>query len=97
MCSADLQLAFRLGRFNNLTNALVYSLKFAKEAMNLSYKKDSVQGAKLLKDQCQTGDVVVKELIVKKVDTLFQCLVTNKKATKISVVDSSVSNKDIIK
>jgi len=64
--------------------------------MNLSYKKDSVQDAKFSEDQCQTGDVVVMELIVKKLDKLFQCLVTNKKATKITVVDSSVSNQKMV-
>jgi len=37
---ADLQLALRLGRFNNLTDALVNSLEF-EVAKNLSHKKDS--------------------------------------------------------
>jgi len=57
------------------------------EAMNLSYKKDTVQDAKFSEDQCKAGNVVVMELIVKKLDKLFEYLVTSKKASKISVVD----------
>jgi len=57
---AVLQLAFRLGRFNNLTDALVYSLKF-KVAKNISHKKDSEPDSKFPGDQYQTGDVAVME------------------------------------
>jgi len=73
VCSADLQLSFRLGRFNNLTNACLKS-EVRKEAMNLSYKKDGVQDSNFSEDQCQTGVVVVMEFIVKKLDKLFNVL-----------------------
>jgi len=72
---AGLQLALRLGRFNNLTDALVYSMEF-EVAKNLSNKKDSVQVAKFPEDQCQTEDVV-PELIVKKLDELHHRLNQN--------------------
>jgi len=50
--------------FNNLTDAVTYNLEFD-VARNLSYKKNSGTDAKFSEDQCQAGDVVVMELIVK--------------------------------
>jgi len=66
---ADLQQALRLGRFSNLTDAVVYSLEF-EAAKNISYKKESVREVKFSDNQDQADSTL--SLIVKKLDQILQ-------------------------
>jgi len=92
VCSADLQLAFPVGRFNNLTDALESEVRKGSNESLLPQglcARRQIFGKSVSNGRRSCYGINCKEL--------FQCLVTNKKATKITVVDSSVSNEDIIK
>jgi len=69
--SVDIQQALRLGRFSNLTDAVVYSLEF-EAAKNISYKKERVRKVKFSDNQDQEDSTL--NLIVKKLDEILVTL-----------------------